>query len=110
MLVSAFSAASSASAAPSFRLLLLIGLFRFLALQARPAGRGAQSTPLTDYWFVVVNLLAGRLIGASIGAAWATQMRSTTIYRVLAALLLTWAARSTRSSGGRRATRRDYGT
>jgi hypothetical protein len=65
---------------------------------------------LTDYWFVVVNLLAGRLIGASIGAAWATQMRSTTIYRVLAALLLTWAARSTRSSGGRRATRRDYGT
>jgi hypothetical protein len=62
VLLSAFSAASSASAAPSFRL-LLIGLFRFLALQARPAGHGAQSTPLTDYWFVVVNLLAGSLIG-----------------------------------------------
>jgi hypothetical protein len=64
VLVSAFSAASSASAAPSFRLLLLIGLFRFLALQARPAGRGAQIDTFTDYWFVVVNLLAGSLIGA----------------------------------------------
>jgi uncharacterized protein len=43
---------------------------------------------LTDYWFVVVNLLAGSLIGAWIGAAWATRMRSATIYRVLAALLV----------------------
>jgi uncharacterized membrane protein YfcA len=41
---------------------------------------------VTPYWFVVVNLLAGSLIGAWIGATWATRMRSATIYRVLAAL------------------------
>ncbi len=32
-------------------------------------------------WFVVVNLLAGSLIGAWIGATWATRMRSATLYR-----------------------------
>jgi uncharacterized protein len=47
---------------------------------------------LTDYWLVVVNLLAGSLIGAWIGAAWATRMRSATIYRVLAVLLVLIAA------------------
>jgi len=47
---------------------------------------------LVDYWFVVVNLLAGSLIGAWIGATWATRMRSATIYRVLATLLALIAA------------------
>ena len=42
---------------------------------------------MDGYWFVVVNLLAGSLIGASIGASWATRMRSATLCRVLAALL-----------------------
>jgi uncharacterized membrane protein YfcA len=37
---------------------------------------------------VVVNLLAGSLIGAWMGAAWATRMRSATLYRVLAVLLV----------------------
>jgi uncharacterized protein len=40
------------------------------------------------YWFVVVNLLAGSLIGAWIGAASATRLRSATLYRVLAVLLV----------------------
>jgi uncharacterized protein len=48
------------------------------------------------HWFVVVNLLAGSLLGAWIGATWATRMRSITLHRVLAILLvliagaLTW--------------------
>ena len=40
---------------------------------------------VSGYWFVVVNLLAGSLIGAWIGATWATRMRSATLYRVPAA-------------------------
>jgi hypothetical protein len=43
---------------------------------------------VNGYWFVVVNLLAGSLSGAWIGAAWATRMRSATLYRVLAVLLV----------------------
>jgi uncharacterized protein len=37
---------------------------------------------------VVVNLLAGSLIGAWIGATWATRVCSATLYRVLAVLLV----------------------
>ena len=47
---------------------------------------------LTHHWFVVVDLLAGSLIGAWIGATWATRMRSATIYRVLATPLVFIAA------------------
>ena len=36
----------------------------------------------------MVNLLAGSLIGAWMGATWATRMRSATLYRVVAALLV----------------------
>jgi uncharacterized protein len=43
---------------------------------------------VSGYWFVVVNLLAGSLIGAWIGATWATRVRSATLYRVLAVLLV----------------------
>jgi uncharacterized membrane protein YfcA len=39
------------------------------------------------YWPEVVNLLCGSLIGAWIGATWATRMASATLYRVLAVLL-----------------------
>jgi Sulfite exporter TauE/SafE len=94
--------------AAEFRLPLLIGVFGFLALQAvimnkamslivvltaLPARLAAVPIDaLTPYWFVVVNLLAGSLIGAWIGATWATRMRSATLYRVLAALLVLIAA------------------
>ena len=86
-----------------FRLPLLIALFGFAALQAvimnnamslivvvtaLPARLVAVPFDTMDgYWFVVVNLLAGSLIGASIGASWATRMRSATLCRVLAVLL-----------------------
>jgi Sulfite exporter TauE/SafE len=42
---------------------------------------------LSPHWHVVVNLLAGSLLGAWMGASAATRMRSVTHYRVLAALL-----------------------
>ena len=87
-----------------FRLPLLIGLFGFAALQAVIMNKALSlivvvtALParlvvvpfdtLNGYWFVVVNLLAGSLIGAWIGATWATRMRSATLYRVLAVLLV----------------------
>lgn len=43
-------------------------------------------------WAVIVNLLAGSLAGAWAGAAWATRLRSHTLCRVIAVLLLAIAA------------------
>jgi uncharacterized membrane protein YfcA len=37
-------------------------------------------------WPIVVNLLGGSLIGAWVGAEWATRLRSKTLYRVIAVL------------------------
>jgi uncharacterized protein len=37
---------------------------------------------------VVVNLLAGSLLGAWLGASWATRMHSATLYKVIAVLLV----------------------
>ncbi|WP_228799615.1 sulfite exporter TauE/SafE family protein, partial [Nocardia cyriacigeorgica] len=87
-----------------FRLPLLIGLFGFVALQAVILNKAMSlivvltalptrliSVPysdLTPYWSVVVNLLCGSLLGAWIGATWATKMRSATLYKVLAGLLV----------------------
>jgi uncharacterized membrane protein YfcA len=91
-----------------FRLPLLLGLFAFAALQAvilnkamslvvvltaLPARLVAVPLPeLAAHWSVAVNLLAGSLVGAWLGAAWATRMRSATLYRVLAVLLVLIAA------------------
>jgi uncharacterized protein len=74
-----------------FRLPLLIGLFGFLALQAvilnkamslavvitaLPARLVAVPLPaLAPHWPVMVNLLAGSLVGAWAGASWATRIR-----------------------------------
>ena len=41
---------------------------------------------------VVINLLAGSLVGAWLGASWATRMHSTTLYKVIAVLLVAIAA------------------
>ncbi|WP_246537824.1 sulfite exporter TauE/SafE family protein [Saccharopolyspora endophytica] len=87
-----------------FRLPLLIGLFGFLALQAVILNKAMSlivvltalparlvSVPYAEVvaqWSVIVNLLGGTLIGAWVGATWATRMRSATLYRVLAALLV----------------------
>ncbi|WP_418960495.1 TSUP family transporter [Streptomyces tritici] len=91
-----------------FRLPLLIGVFGFAALSAvilnkamslvvvlvaLPARFAAVPPPeVFGHWPVVVNLLAGSLLGAWAGASWAVRMRSATLYRVLAALMVVMAA------------------
>jgi len=87
-----------------FRLPLLIGLFRFGPLEAvivnkamslivvvtaLPLRTGTISfAAIADQWTVIVNLLAGSLLGAWVGASWATRLRSGTLYRVIAILLV----------------------
>ncbi|MFF4104497.1 sulfite exporter TauE/SafE family protein [Streptomyces sp. NPDC001903] len=87
-----------------FRLPLLIGLFGFAALSAvilnkamslvvvlvaLPARLAAvPAAEVAARWPVAVNLLAGSLLGAWAGASWAVRMRSTTLYKVLAALMV----------------------
>ncbi|GAA2330008.1 sulfite exporter TauE/SafE family protein [Streptomyces kunmingensis] len=91
-----------------FRLPLLIGLFGFAALSAvilnkamslvvvlaaLPARLAAVSaSEVTAHWTVAANLLAGSLLGAWAGASWAVRMRSSTLYKVLAALMVLMAA------------------
>jgi uncharacterized protein len=87
-----------------FRLPLLIGVFRFAALEAIILNKAMSlivvasalvfrtktiSIALIAYNLdVVANLLAGSLIGAWLGASWATRMKSTTLYKVIAVLLV----------------------
>ncbi len=87
-----------------FRLPLLIGAFRFAALQAVILNKAmslvvvtaalpfrARTVPLdavVAHWSIAVNLLAGSLLGAWLGAGWATQVRAATLYRIIAALLM----------------------
>ena len=87
-----------------FRLPLLIGVFGFVALQAVILNKalslvvvitalparlfGVPYSEVADNWTIIVNLLAGSLIGAWLGATWATRMKSKTLYRVLAVLLV----------------------
>lgn len=87
-----------------FRLPLLIGLFGFDALSAVILNKAlslvvvASSLPfrmntiplssMLERWDVIVTLLAGSLAGAWYGAAWATRLKSRSLYRVLAVLLL----------------------
>ncbi|MEU9959781.1 sulfite exporter TauE/SafE family protein [Streptomyces sp. NPDC050982] len=91
-----------------FRLPLLIGLFGFAALSAvilnkatslvvvlvaLPARLAAVSAgEVAAHWTVAVNLLAGSLLGAWAGATWAVRMSSSTLYKVLAALMVLMAA------------------
>lgn len=91
-----------------FRLPLLIGVFGFAAIQAVIVNKalslivvltalparllGVPLASVTDHWGVVVNLLAGSLFGAWLGATWATRMQPRTLYRVLAVLLVGIAA------------------
>jgi len=43
---------------------------------------------IAGHWAVIVNLLAGSLLGAWTGAEWATRLKSETLYRVIAVLLV----------------------
>lgn len=87
-----------------FRLPLLLGVFGFAALAAVIVNKAMSlvvvvaalparlaAVPLadiTDEWSAVLNLLAGSLVGAWVGATWATRMATATLYRVLAVLLV----------------------
>ena len=87
-----------------FRLPLLIGVFGFAALSAVILNKAMSlivvvtalpvrltAIPygeLSPHWNVVVNLLAGSLVGAWMGATAATRMRTATLYRVLTVLLV----------------------
>lgn len=91
-----------------FRLPLLIGAFGFAALEAVVLNKAmslvvvatalpfrAETVPfaaVAAHWPVVANLLAGSLLGAWIGAGWATRLRARTLHRVIAALLVLIAA------------------
>lgn len=55
----------------------------------------ADAVPFAEigaHWSTIVNLLAGSLIGAWVGAEWATRLKSETLYRVIAVLLVIIAA------------------
>lgn len=87
-----------------FRLPLLIGLFGFGPLEAVILNKAMslvvvtsalpfrlQAVPFSElaaHWTVIVNLLAGSLAGAWFGAGWAIRLRSETLYRIIAVLLV----------------------
>ena len=87
-----------------FRLPLLIGAFRFVALEAVILNKAmslvvvatalpfrAQTVPFADVaanWPILLNLLAGSLAGAWFGAGWATRLKSETLYKIIAVLLV----------------------
>lgn len=86
-----------------FRLPVLIGVFGFGALEAVILNKAvslvvvasalpfrAAAVPfgaVAAHWPVIANLLAGSLLGAWFGAAWATRLKSRTLHRVIAAVL-----------------------
>jgi len=87
-----------------FRLPLLIGWFRFAALEAVILNKAislvvvtsalplrAGTVPLetvASHWPIVVNLLAGSLIGAWVGAGWATRLAPAALHRTIACILV----------------------
>lgn len=91
-----------------FRLPLLIGVFRFVALEAVILNKAmslvvvASALPfrmgtvplsaITANWTIILNLLGGSLLGAWFGAGWATRLKSETLYKVIAVLLVVIAA------------------
>jgi uncharacterized membrane protein YfcA len=91
-----------------FRLPLLLSVFRFPPLEAIILNKATslivvasalvfrtKNVPIADMFAhaaVIVNLLAGSLLGAWLGASWATRMHSTTLYNVIAILLVAIAA------------------
>jgi uncharacterized protein len=45
-------------------------------------------TEIWVHWPDILNLLAGSLVGAYAGASWATRLKSETLYKIIAVLLL----------------------
>lgn len=91
-----------------FRLPLLIGPFRFAALEAIILNKAmslvvvatalifrTRTVPfevVAAHWPIILNLLTGSLIGAWLGAGWAVRAKSATLYKVIAVLLVVIAA------------------
>lgn len=87
-----------------FRLPLLIGIFGFVALEAVVLNKAISlivvisslffrgfAVPfgeVVQHWPVVATLLCGSLLGAWVGADFATRISTRTLYKVIAALLL----------------------
>ncbi|MBY2950485.1 sulfite exporter TauE/SafE family protein [Rhizobium leguminosarum] len=87
-----------------FRLPLLIGMFGFPGIEAVILNKAmslvvvatalpfrAAAVPwdqVLTHWPIIANLLAGSLLGAWFGAGWATRLRSETLYRVIAIMLV----------------------
>lgn len=87
-----------------FRLPLLIGMFSFGALEAVIVNKAMSlivvvsalpfrlstisAGTIADHWLIIANLLAGSLLGAWVGASWATRLKSEALFRVLAVLLV----------------------
>lgn len=87
-----------------FRLPILIGLFKFRGLEAVVLNKAtslivvatallfrARTVPFAEvgtHWPTIVNLLAGSLVGAYFGASWATRLKSETLYKIIAVLLV----------------------
>lgn len=87
-----------------FRLPLLIGFFRFAALEAIVLNKAmslvvvafalpfrTQAVPAAQvlaHWPIILNLLAGSVVGAWCGASWATRIRSDLLYKLIAVLLV----------------------
>lgn len=87
-----------------FRLPLLIGVFGFAALSAVILNKAmslvvvaaalvfrTKAVPFEEvisHWPIILNLLSGSLLGAWLGAGWAVRMKSQTLYRILAVLLV----------------------
>lgn len=87
-----------------FRLPILIQLFRFDALRAVIVNKTmslivvafalpfrASTVPFSEvaaHWPMIINLLMGSLMGAWLGAGWATRLSSVALYKVIAILLV----------------------
>jgi uncharacterized membrane protein YfcA len=87
-----------------FRLPFLIGLYRFGALEAVIINKAmslvvvmaalpfrtttVSLAALAASWPIIANVLGGSLLGAWFGAGWATRLRSSTLYRTIAVLLV----------------------
>lgn len=83
MLVTVFGFAALAAVIVNKAMSLVV------VVAAIPARLGAVPlSEVTDELSAVMNLLAGSLIGAWLGATWATRMASATLYRLLAVLLV----------------------
>ena len=90
-----------------FRLPLLIGLFGFPVLEAVVLNKAlsfivvfsalpfrANAVPWASVaasWFIIVNILAGSLVGAWVGAGIATRLQAGTLRRTIAMLLVAMA-------------------